>query len=274
MRRFRAGGPRRVLAVKSRLVLLALLLVPGYSRAQTTTTNPIPITVTAQTLCHHFAAVFTCDSGGPSVTHSFNESDGQGLTVNGSITAANTDGKIVYTISGMASNTSGGPRSFFLSGTQALSFSIPQISASTVNLPAALIVGILDTTSSTLNLNMTRTLYVPGTGAVFSSSLLGSSVFVRQKSQDVGLGLHYCPACANQSRVVVPETVPADDGVQATFAPDYSLSVPGGFSGSISETFTYELRYVPEPSAAAMLSSGAGLLALLTRAIGPRAPAI
>src|SRR5687767_11153297 len=117
------GGPRHPM-VRLGLVLAAIvLLAPGDSEAQTTTTLPIPITVTAQTLCHNFDVLFTCDSGGSSLTHSFNESDGQGLTVNGSITVANTAGKIVYTITGTASNLSGNPRNFFLSGTQAVSFS-------------------------------------------------------------------------------------------------------------------------------------------------------
>jgi hypothetical protein len=70
---------------------------------------------------------------------------------------------------------------------------------------------------------------------------------------------------------VIPDSVPGDDTIQATFAPRYFLTVPHGFSGSLSELFTYELRYVPEPSAAAMLSSGAGLLAWLARVMAANA---
>src|SRR5262245_20463141 len=142
--------------------------------AQPAAALPLPIAMTTQQWCHafsFFSLEANCTSG---ETHSFSEDDGAGFTVNGSITAQNVDGKLVYVVSGTAINTTAELRYFVIRGQQVISFEVPQISTGGVSLPTTTVAA--SATADSSELTGIGRIFGPSFPATMSSAILGSNL--------------------------------------------------------------------------------------------------
>ena len=96
---------------------------------------PIDVQVTSQRLALIFGSCPEV-TGGADVSLGFNEA-GADLTVSGTYTASNVDGRLVLTLSGAANNINPSSRSFTLVGRHALALNVPELLLDAQVLPAA-----------------------------------------------------------------------------------------------------------------------------------------
>ena len=165
------------------------------------------------------------------------------LTYAISLRAEEVDGKIVYKVSGTATNQTDGPRSLLLTGRQFVSFAVPRTFSGGAPLPTTLVISSVAAGPSELPDGS------PGLDRVmtFSTPELPPGIVSEALGQNQLLHLNELYIRLYEPRNVKLDTLIAGDSILMGLTPRYTLTVTGRGTFSFDDTITYELRFAGNP---------------------------
>ena len=222
---------------------------------------PLEFTVVEQQASIQDCGASGSASGTSELTFPFSASCTHVGSVIGTLTSSNVDGRLVITVSGVYTpGTEGGWSLPDLQLRGRLAFVVPSVGGSATmtdvfsiaTTPPSTTPGL---TGSTLGIRHELDGPVPATSALLGAGYKPFDFYAAGTAQ----GSDYTPRLRETAQM----RLPAGDTVTLPFRAGLGINALSASPQSFSETLTYELKYLPEPSASLMLPSGAAALALL-----------